>query len=315
MFDRKSVEQIFKWRNLSWLATSSLLASCATSPNMEAATPSPVYQSASMETHMPSKSEFLQTQGADVTKAYYEYEKTGKAIEIKSNQSIKVPFGKGVPVVECAPLHTCDIKLEAGEKITGVYPGDSTRWLFEEASSGEGSQQQMHVIFKPKDYDISTNAIITTSKRTYHFDLHSQKDAVEKTLEFYYPEDIKEEWKTLQHAEILARQEQVLSEKPSWDKKSLDYHYRIETPLFDEKPIWTPVSVFNDGSHVYIQMPAEATTASLPTLFIIGKDAQPKLVNYRVKSPYFIVDELFSHAEFESGVGQYQQRVTITYKK
>jgi P-type conjugative transfer protein TrbG len=266
---------------------------------------------------MPSKEVFLQAQALDVRKALRQYEKTGSAVVIETNQAIKIPFGKNTPIIYCAPLRTCEIKLEIGESITGVYPGDTSRWLFEEAISGEGIQQQPHVIFKPKDYDLVTNAIITTTKRTYDVELRSQKNAVVKQVEFYYPQDVEDQWRAIQKQAAIEReiQHEQLSQEKQIRNGALDFHYKIETPLFAEKPIWTPLRVFNDGAHVYIELPPQATTTALPVLFLVGKDNQPQLVNYRVQKPYYIVDELFQQAVLEIGTGQEETRVTITYNQ
>jgi type IV secretion system protein VirB9 len=264
---------------------------------------------------VPTKAEFLQAQTPDVRKALEQYEKSGDTTVIETNNTIKIPFGKNTPVIYCTPLRTCEIKLEIGEVVTGVFPGDTSRWLFEHAVSGEGSKQQPHIIFKPKDYDIVTNAIITTTKRTYNVELHSQKDAIVKQIEFYYPQDIEEQWRDIYSEAMLEKQ---LQQNQSFHNRNtlnqkLDFHYRIETPLFSVKPIWTPYRVFNDGIHVYIQIPKQAETTSLPALFVVGKDNQPKMVNYRIQKPYYIVDELFQQAVLEIGTGQSEEHVTITY--
>ena len=132
--------------------------------------------------HRPTKSEFMQSQPDDVKKSLADFERTGKTPIVETSQFIQFPFGRLTPKISCSPLIACDIALQPGEKITGVYPGDTLRWLFEEALSGE---QQMHVIFKPQESDITTNAIITTSKRTYHLELISGNSATAQPITFY----------------------------------------------------------------------------------------------------------------------------------
>jgi type IV secretion system protein TrbG len=316
MLSIKILKKLCSIENITILFLNVFLMAC-TSPNIQTEFPPPIEYEAFKHTQLPTKAEFLKTQEKDVSDAYHQYEKSGYAPVIESEQITKLPFGQSMPVINCTPLRTCEIKLEIGERLTGVYPGDTTRWLFEEAVSGEGLRQQMHVIFKPKDYDIVTNAIITTSKRTYHIELHSQKDAKIKQVEFYYPSDIQERIADIQKATMVEKQlpeVQLMEDRKGLAKNKLDFSYRIEVSPFSEKPVWTPVRVFNEGSHVYIQIPEQATTTSLPALFIVGNDGEPKLVNYRVLKPYYIVDELFEQAVLEIGVGQDQQRVKITHR-
>jgi P-type conjugative transfer protein TrbG len=307
-------QKMFSSRCLSLITLSVLLGGCI-SPNLQTTSPPAIERDMTFPMHVPSKGEFLQAQTQDVKKALTQYELTGNAEVIETSQAVKFPFGQNTPIIYCTPLRTCEIKLEVGESITGVYPGDTSRWLFEEAISGQGAQQQSHVIFKPKHYDIVTNAIITTTKRTYNVELHSKKDAAVKQFEFYYPQDIEEQWRAILKEALLERKaqnNQLHQAKLIWNQP-LDFHYRIETAIFAEKPIWTPLRVFNDGVHVYIEIPPQAATTSLPSLLTLGKDDQPKLVNYRIQKPYYIVDELFQQAILEIGTGQEEKRVTITY--
>ena len=48
----------------------------------------------------------------------------------------------------------------------------------------------------------------------------------------------------------------------------------------------------------------------MPPLFVIGEKGQSDLVNYRVRSPYYIVDRLFGAAELRLG-GKAAERVRI----
>lgn len=293
-----------------------LLVGCATSPNNVTNSPPMMQQSQMTMPHVPTKMELLQEQSQAAQQGLMQYEKTHQTKIIETDEVMTLPFGKPFSPINCTILRTCDIKLEIGEKITGVYPGDTSRWLFEEAVSGEGDNQQAHVIFKPKLDDVATNAIITTTRRTYHLELHSQKNSVVKQIEFYYPDDFENKWKLLKKEAALARESEenhMAIELGRWSSHELDFNYRIETSLFSDKPAWIPLRVFNDGTHVYLQMPDRASTTSLPALFIVGKDGQPTLVNYRVQKPYYIVDQLFQQAVLATGVGQYQQRITITY--
>ena len=58
---------------------------------------------------------------------------------------------------------------------------------------------------------------------------------------------------------------------------------------------------FDDGEKVYIQFPAGIAQGELPPLFVIGARGDGQLVNYRFRTPYYIVDRLFGAAELRLG--------------
>jgi type IV secretory pathway VirB9-like protein len=75
---------------------------------------------------------------------------------------------------------------------------------------------------------------------------------------------------------------------------------------------WKPVRAFDDGTHVYIQVPPAMKTSEAPALMIAAAGGS-QMVNYRVSGDYYIVDRLFERALLVSGVGREQDRVTISY--
>ena len=80
------------------------------------------------------------------------------------------------------------------------------------------------------------------------------------------------------------------------DIEQLKFRYRIE----GDAP-WRPLRVFDDGAKVYIQFPSGLAQSEAPPLFVIGPDAKPALVNYRVRGTTYIVDRLFAAAELRLG--------------
>ena len=126
-----------------------------------------------MPAQIPSHADFLSNQSPDIKKAFERYEQTGRAPIIKNEEFLEFPFDSETqPIINCQPLRACDIELSNDEHITGIFSGDSSRWLYQEAVSGEKENLHPHVIFKPKDWEISTDVIITTSQRTYHLSLN-----------------------------------------------------------------------------------------------------------------------------------------------
>ena len=91
------------------------------------------------------------------------------------------------------------------------------------------------------------------------------------------------------------------------DISRLRFRYAIE----GDNPPWRPVSAFDDGSKVYIEMPSGIAQGEAPPLFVIGPEGDGQLVNYRVRQNYYIVDRLFAAAELRMG-GEHQQTVRIS---
>jgi len=76
-----------------------------------------------------------------------------------------------------------------------------------------------------------------------------------------------------------------------------------------------PVRVFNEGTHVYIQMPKAMKSDESPILLLLDKSGSPQMVNYRPKDDYYIVDKLFDKGILVVGSGSSQSKVTITWTK
>ena len=76
---------------------------------------------------------------------------------------------------------------------------------------------------------------------------------------------------------------------------------RFRYAISGSNPPWKPLRAFDDGRKVYIQFPAGIAQGELPPLFVIGPEGGGQLVNYRFRSPYYIVDRLFGAAELRLG--------------
>ena len=76
---------------------------------------------------------------------------------------------------------------------------------------------------------------------------------------------------------------------------------RFRYAVSGDSPPWKPLRAFDDGERVYIQFPGGIAQGELPPLFVIGARGDGQLVNYRFRSPYYIVDRLFGAAELRLG--------------
>ena len=76
---------------------------------------------------------------------------------------------------------------------------------------------------------------------------------------------------------------------------------RFRYAVSGSNPPWKPLRAFDDGEKVYIQFPPGIAQGELPPLFVIGAQGDGQLVNYRFRSPYYVVDRLFGAAELRLG--------------
>lgn len=197
------------------------------------------------------------------------------------------------PTITCAPLLVCDIALETGEVISDFATGNSKDWFVQNFTAGP--LHTPHVVIKPQSYDLATNLIVATDRRTYHFHLVSPSEAAARAKGFRYDRLVSFSYPaaTLQHLPadpaIAAAVVPALprSERCA-DPTCWSFRYRIGSGR------WAPLRVLDDGAHVYIQL----SSHEAPALFEVLPDKSTAPLNYRFSgdSRWIIVDKLFQSA-------------------
>jgi len=184
------------------------------------------------------------------------------------------------------------IGLQKGEELVTVAAGDTVRWIVGDTFSGAGDALRVSVLVKPIRSNLKTNLVITTSRRTYLIELTSTEKAWMASVSWNYPKD-----------RMLALQRQARAAQvsaPVDADLSLE-RIRFRYVISGSNPPWQPLRAFDDGEKVYIQFPAGIAQGELPPMFVIGAQGDGQLVNYRFRSPYYIVDRLFGAAELRLG--------------
>ncbi len=265
----------------------------------------------------PTGAQLLAQQPSEVQAAIKEHQKHGKWPVYKTPELVLYPYGENPePIVDCEPLRTTDIQLQPGETITDVAMGDTERWMSTPAASGNPRNPVPHLAVKPQAAGIQTNLTVYTTKHIYHMILRSRGSRAMQEVEFYYPDELLIAMKEADSAAAKAKQEAAdppgvsgdVVKVANVDPARLNFAYTVA----GGKVPWKPVRAFDDGSHVYIQMPAGMKTSEAPAL-LINAGSGTQMVNYRVAGNYYVVDRLFSDAILVSGVGRDQDRVTISY--
>ncbi len=184
------------------------------------------------------------------------------------------------------------VSLQPGEELVTVAAGDTVRWIVGDTSSGSGEALRVNVMVKPIRSGLKTNLVITTSRRTYLLELTSTEKTWMASVSWEYPKD-----KML----ALQRQAQAASAAAPVDTGLSLEKIRFRYAVLGSNPPWKPLRAFDDGEKVYIQFPPGIAQGELPPLFVIGAQGDGQLVNYRFRSPYYIVDRLFGAAELRLG--------------
>jgi type IV secretion system protein TrbG len=281
------------------------LTACASQPQPTAAPtpPSPALVG-QVNTPPATPEPPLVTWPPRVQAAIDRHQQTGKWATYRLPSSVLYPFNENdQPVVACAPLRTTDIQLAAGETITDVAMGDSERWIATPASSGNPGNPIPHLAVKPQLPGIETNLTIYTTVRIYHLILRSGGHALQE-VQFYYPEQIMEE---------LSKATSSSASNPITNQPSEPVHFDFAYQVSGPDVPWKPVRAFDDGSRVYVQMPAAMKTTDAPALMVkAGSGTQ--MINYRLSgNDTYVTDRLFDKAVLVAGVGRDQDRVTIAY--
>ena len=262
----------------------------------------------------PSTAELVGPDDPDIQAALAAWKAGGQAPIIRKEEFVQYPYGLTEAVVVCQPLRVCDVELETGEEILNVSLGDTGRWLVSPAFSGDRETLTPHVLVKPTDYGIATNGVITTTRRTYYLALVSNGKTEATThvrrVKFYYPQDLVQQANASFRAKATQQkqeQERTVARVARVAIDALHFGYQVD----GEAVPWKPVRVFDDGTHVYIQMPETMRVTEAPALFVHTRAGDVALVNYRLRQQYYVVDKLFDSAVLLLGVGDRQERITI----
>ena len=187
------------------------------------------------------------------------------------------------------------VALQPGEELVTVAAGDTVRWIVGDTSSGSGADLRMNVMVKPIRSGLKTNLVITTNRRTYLLELASTDKTWMASVSWEYPKD---------RMLALQRQAQAASAAAPVESGLSLEKIRFRYAVSGSNPPWKPLRAFDDGEKVYIQFPPGIAQGELPPLFVIGAQGDGQLVNYRFRTPYYIVDRLFGAAELRLGGGK-----------
>jgi len=240
-----------------------------------------------------------------IERAIDEYKQTGVARIIEDGQTIIVPYGQVHPILKTALLRTTLIELDHNEYVIDRFIGDSLRWNIDYGVAGQQGNFHQIVSVKPKDQDVTTSLVLTTSfGRIYQFTLDSEPYDIEhstnpvdipytKHVKFYYPDGAvmrvppPEEALPglLSGSNYTASGSQAITpgaRRELIDIASLNTNYEVRAdPLFP----CTPRFVGDDGVRLFVQFPDgedDPLCATRYPLFAVDENDELHLLNYEV---------------------------------
>jgi P-type conjugative transfer protein TrbG len=209
----------------------------------------------------------------------------------ETGDAVLFAYGHSQPTVVCAPLRACAIELEPGERVLATALGDTERWLVDQAITGAHTPL---IIVKPTACDIATNVVISTDRRVYDLALESPVCAAHRVVaytrrvRFTYPGG-----SVVSGAAVASSAE--------FHPESLAFTYRW---MADRKISWSPIAVYDDGTHVYVRLPESAKRDDLPVLLQERDDKTTSLLPYIVANNTYVTDRIFTRAILRAGSKQ-----------
>ncbi|NPC57779.1 P-type conjugative transfer protein TrbG [Caenimonas soli] len=208
------------------------------------------------------------------------------------------PYSEGALYqLYASPGRVTVVTLQHGEELVTVSAGDTVRWIVGDTASGAGATSRVNILVKPIRSGLKTNLVITTNRRVYLLELSSTERTWMASVSWDYPAD-----------RMIALQKQaqrVEAAAPVDTGMTLD-RLKFRYEITGGSPPWRPLRAFDDGEKVYIQFPGGIAQGELPPLFVIGAQGDGQLVNYRFRSPYYVVDRMFGAAELRLGTDKMQ---------
>lgn len=220
------------------------------------------------------------------------------------NGKLTYVYGASMPTILATPMQVCDVELQQGETISSINVGDTARWQVVVANANN----REHILIKPTDSGLETNAIVATNRRVYHLRLVSTVDSFTPYVGFVYANEMLAYQNTVN--EQKAKQEHFDSYKSDETDKvlsleNLNFNYEVRG-----KADWKPERIYDDGTKTYIKLPKRTYTSEMPIL-LVSKGGQTVLVNYRTKKTAMIVDGVFDEIILVLGVGKEKEQINI----
>lgn len=259
--------------------------------------------------HLPASRETQERE------AFEELTETGHAPVLARPTGVVYPFGEAVPELVCAPDRACDLELEPGEVVDGVALGATDRWEVTQFFEGEGEGLTPHILLKPAGFDLATNLVVVTNRRTYHVELASIAEESEDLtfhhhVSFWYPQSWAERYRSDAQEGDTAPAAPESDTDPGLDPAGLNFAYEVTAPRRKRRRLrWRPRAVFDDGERVFIHLPPEARP--LPAVVGVDSGGESFPLNEQFRDGTFVIPSLVREIELVTGTGKKRRSLTL----
>lgn len=197
----------------------------------------------------------------------------------------------GKYTVNTRPGFFTDIILEKGERLNQPASGDTSNWLIDVVVS---EQDQQHLLIKPIAFDVKTNIIVPTNKRTYFLFLTSSRHEFMTAVKWQYP-------KTKCQQAVTVNNDP--DDEIDWDEFEANRYCRYQRLYKGDEPFFMPKAVCDSLGKTYIGF--QDNIAELPALYIYSYQKNPSLqvVNYRYSNQLnmYILDQVVDEIVLRNG--------------
>jgi type IV secretion system protein VirB9 len=167
-----------------------------------------------------------------------------------------------------APGYQLTVEFGPDEQIENVAVGDSAAWQVTPNRRGD------HLFVKPLQAGVSTNMTVVTSVRVYLFELsplYGPSSDMAYTVRFHYP-----------GTDSAAADPAPVG--------AVEGRYRVSGARE-----LRPSRIGDDGTHTYIQWPAES---AIPAVYALNDAGQEALVNGAMREDMFVIDAVVPRLVF-----------------
>lgn len=196
------------------------------------------------------------------------------------------------------PLMATAIVFGEDEKIKNILLSDPVGW--------KATINENQVYIKPEEVVSKSTMFVTTTKRTYFFNLHSDgSGAYNPVIQFMFPD---EQQALIQNYQLMKEEEE--NKRISLSVGNIeDLNNRYS---WNKRYSWSPTNIVDDGQKTYIFLSLE--DKDVPT-FYVKKDKELEICLFRIKEnkngqKVIIIDKTFK----EGILTLHKKTITITNK-
>lgn len=181
--------------------------------------------------------------------------------------------------------YQASILFGEGEEVKTISLGNAKAWQIVPAGS--------RLFIKPVEEDATTNMLLITNKRIYHFILEASEagpDGINDEnlvfeTKFVYPN-------TSNDIINLAANKNLGPDMDEPEKYNFNYTISGSQSI-------APTRIFDDGEFTYFQFSREYD--ELPAFFLVDSEGRDSLVNYRVSGNFIVVERVGSQFTLRHG--------------